>query len=211
MRLLSLVLNLILVSAYFFNSQYPEPETAETVLSLSPFFRWGCYFRRYWRLCFWKGLFEGLGNFYVGCGFFLFSFEGRATHGSLCFFLYILTWIPREMNPTGRKISWKCHIIPSFRMLMRIFLQTQTLFAVAFLGGQKPMKTQFDSDTERKIAYHASEKQTKVCLNLSIHMISFYSPGSSSRKTFRCLRCIVYFKSTKIFSSLKVKLQVHVA
>lgn len=195
MRLLNLVLNLILVSAllFFFNSEYPEPETAQTVLSLSPFFRWGCYFRRNWRLWFWRGLFGDFEYFFL---FFFFSFEGRPTYWSLCFFLYVLTWIPGEMNARGRKISWKRHITPYFFQNVNEDFPSDTNSLLLFLG-KKEMKTQCYRDTERKIAFHASEKQTEVCLNLSSLAPSIHSPGSSSSETFGCCRCIVYFKSTK--------------
>jgi len=205
-RLLSPVLNLILVSAYFFlNSQYPEPEIAEAVLSLSPFFMWGCYFRENSRLWFWRSLFEGLRIFYVGDFFSLFLLKEEPLIGvnywSSCFFLYVLTWIPGEMNPTRTKISWKCHIIPYFfQNVIKDFPSDTNFVCCCFSWGKKEMKTHCDSDTERKNAYHATEKQREVCLNLSTHVLFIHSPGSSSSKTFRCIRYIVYFKSTKRLS-----------
>lgn len=56
-------------------------------------------------------------------------------------------------------------------VLMRIFLQTQTLLAVAFLGGEEELKTQCDGGTDRKIACHASENQTKACLSTNTHVL----------------------------------------
>lgn len=118
MRLLSLILNLILASAccFFFLTHCTQNLrkqkqsycwahfSGEDVISegIEGFdFEGDCL--RIW-------------GFYVQFWevFFLVTFEGRATHWSLYFFLYVLTWIPGEINSRGRKISWKCHIIPYF-------------------------------------------------------------------------------------------------
>lgn len=137
MRLLNLVLNLILVSAlfFFFNSEYPEPETAETVLSLSPFFRWGCYFRRNWRLWFWRGLF---GDFeYFFSLFFLLKEDPLiGVYVSFCMFWleFLEKWIPE-----GERSPGNITLHPtSFRTLMRIFLQTR--ICCCFSWGKKRWK-----------------------------------------------------------------------
>lgn len=123
---------------FFFNSLYPEPEKAETVLSLSPFFRWGCYFRRNWRLWFWRGLFEGVGIFYVQFWEFFFSFlllkKDPLIGVYISFCMFWLEFLDK-LIPEGERSHGNVTLYPtSFEMYTRIFLQTQTLFAVAFLG-----------------------------------------------------------------------------
>lgn len=83
---------------------------------------------------------------------------------------------------------------------MRIFHQTPTLLAVALLGGEEELKTQCHGGTDRKIACHASEKQTKGCLSIHICVFSIHSPCSSSEQISRGLRCIADFKNTKNIS-----------
>lgn len=83
---------------------------------------------------------------------------------------------------------------------MRIFLQTQTFLAVAFLGGEEELKTQCNGGRDRRIACHASEKQTKRCLRINICVFSIHSPCSSSGQASRGLRCVADFKNTKNIS-----------
>lgn len=83
---------------------------------------------------------------------------------------------------------------------MRIFLQTQTLLAAAFFGGEEVLKTQCNGGTDREIACHASEKQTKEYLSINICVFSIHSTCSSSGQTSRGLRCVADFKNTKNIS-----------
>lgn len=147
-----------------------------------------------------KGAVSELGKIFVLFHPFVFWQKSHSLELMFLFCTFWLQFLEKWILEEGRSLE-NVTIYPIyFRVLMRIFLQTQTLFAVAFLGGEEELKTQCDGGTDRKIACHASEKQTKGCLSINTRVFCIHSPCSSSSKTSRGPRCVAYFKNTKNIS-----------
>lgn len=99
--------------------------------------------------------------------FFLFFFLLKedpliGVYVSFCMFWleFLEKWIPEGERSPGNVTLHPT----SFRMLMRIFLQTQ--ICCCFSWGKKEMKTQCDRDTERKIAVVQSSISYHLSLGL---------------------------------------------
>lgn len=74
---------------FFFNSQYPEPETAETIPSKSLFFKVRMLCQKEGKALIFKGVFSGLGEILLVISSFCLLTE-ESLIGSDASFLYIL-------------------------------------------------------------------------------------------------------------------------
>lgn len=146
-----------------------------------------------------KGVVSGLGKILCVISSFCLLMEKPPIGSDVSFCTFLLKFLEKWILQWGRSLV-NVTIYPTyFRVLMRIFLQTQPLLAVAFLVGEK-LKIQWNGGTDRKIACHASEKQSKGYLSINICVFSIHSPCSISGQTSRSLRCIADIKNTKNIS-----------